>query len=82
VDTGGSNSQLPLGAATLPERGSIVSGKDPPTKWARSEEKKNSEEEPMSSDEEDDNVFTLSEAGFAYIKTAFKSKMSAASRKK
>jgi len=80
--TSGPSSQLIWGTATLPETSSIVSGKDPPTKWARSEEREDSKKEPMSSDEEDDNVFTLSEAGSAFMEMAFKSKMSTASRKK
>ena len=40
-----------------------------------------SEEKPLSSDEEDDNVFTLSEAGNAFMEMAFKLKMNSASKK-
>ena len=51
-------------------------------KRPRSKEGENSEEEPLSSDEEDSNVFTLMEAGSAYVEAAFKTKLNVASRKK
>ena len=78
--TGGSSSQPSL--ATLSQTDSAVSGKDLPVKRLRSEEGEDSEEEPLSSDEEDDHVFTLSEAGSAFMETAFKSKLNATSRRK
>lgn len=84
--TGGSHLiQPPSGTATLSQTDSVVSGssKDPPAKRQRSNEGGDSEEEePPSSDKDNDNVFTLSEAGNAFMETAFKSKMNAASRKK
>ena len=83
--TGGSNlTQPPPGAATLSQTDSVASGNgtDPPAKRQRSDDGGDSEEEPPSSDEDDDNVFTLSEAGNAFMETAFKSKLNTASRKK
>ena len=83
--TGGSNLiQPPVGAATLSQTDSIVSGSsmDPPAKLKRSDEGGDSNKEPPSSDDNDDNVFTLSEAGNAFMETAFKSKMNTASRKR
>ena len=83
--TGGSNvTQPPPGAATLSQTDSVASGNgtDPPAKRQRSDDRGDSEEEPPSSDEDDDNVFTLSEAGNAFMETAFKSKLNVVSRKK
>ena len=84
--TGGSSSQLPSGVATLSQTGSVVSGgTEPPSKRLKTgEEGEDSEpKEPgLSSDDEDDNTFSLSEAGSAFMETAFKSKMNATSRRK
>lgn len=79
---GGSNSQPPTGDTTLLQTNSAVSGKDPPAKWQRSEEREDSEEDPPSSDEDKENILKLLETGSAFMDTAFKSKTNAASRKK
>lgn len=80
--TGGSNPPAGFsGLATLPQNGSDVRG-SPPRKRLRDEDEGESSDEAHSSSDEEDQVFTLSEAGSAFMETAFKSKMNAASRKK
>ena len=68
--TGGSHvTQPPPGAATLSQNDSVASGNgtDPPAKRQKSDDGGDSEEEPPSSDEDGDDVFTLSEAGNAFM---------------